>query len=450
MIAHPPPSEQTLFHSRNIALISFGAFIWAIYLAVQGQFLNDYLLELRTLSPLLISLLVSLVALTGAVASVFTSSLSDRLQLVFGRRKIFIAIGGSTSALLLLLLPLNSSLLYIFALNALMSIFNTVAFICNNSLIPDVTSKRKLGVANAVATFGSSIGTIAGFTLMLLSPYSRVFYVSGAICLFGFLVLGLFFQEPSSQAPIAQKQELQQPQLAQPFRMQFLLDFSSLKEKRYLNFLVSHFFLHLGINCYLPFLLIFLTQPNDPGSTELVGLGLSTQSGEVLVVFAVMTIVSLIFTAPIGLVVDKLNPRKFLLFSRGLFAFATAIIAITPFLALQRPLLVATLFIIPFSLTNTADIISRGAYMHRLIPEKDRGRLLSVLFLAKTIAQIPGVVLGGLIAHFYQRGYQYAFILGGCFLLLSLPFLLFNIEKLPLPQSSLKKQSRNAGKKLPQ
>ncbi|RLI72101.1 hypothetical protein DRO91_04565 [Candidatus Heimdallarchaeota archaeon] len=408
-----PVERGHFFHARNVALISFGAFIWSIYLAVQGQFLNDYLLDLQQFSPLIISLLVSLVSLTGAIVSVFTSSLSDRLHLAFGRRKLFITIGGSTSALLLLLLPLNYSLLFIFTLNVLMSVFNTAAFVCNNSLIPDITSKKRLGRVNAIASFGSSIGTIAGFALMLLSD-SSVFYVSGAICLFGFLVLGLFFQEPVPQEPFTK----------QPFQWRVLLDFSVLKEPHYLPYLLSYFFLHLGINCYLPFLLIFLTQQNNPSSGESIGLGLSTQNGEVLIVFTVMTLISLVSTPLIGLAVDKVHAGKFLVLSRVSFAVTTAVITLTPLLGRTRPLLIGTLFIIPFGLSNTADIISRSAFAHKLVPEKDRGRLLSILFLAKTFAQIPGVIIGGLVAHFFQRGYQYSFLISGFFLLLSVPFLL--------------------------
>ncbi|MHA1212808.1 MAG: hypothetical protein ACTSSH_10135, partial [Candidatus Heimdallarchaeota archaeon] len=97
-----PTGEKTntsLFNKRNLALISLGAFIWSIYFAIQGQYFNDYLLDLSSISPLIISLLVSLVALTGAVVSVFTGSLSDNLKNDFGRRKIFILTGGVTSAL---------------------------------------------------------------------------------------------------------------------------------------------------------------------------------------------------------------------------------------------------------------------------------------------------------------------------------------------------------------
>ncbi|MHA1171314.1 MAG: hypothetical protein ACTSQ3_04455, partial [Candidatus Heimdallarchaeota archaeon] len=76
--------------NRNIALISFGAFIWSIFFAIQGQFLNDYIADLTKYTPLIISLMVSLVAITGAIASIIAGSISDNLRLDFGRRKIFI------------------------------------------------------------------------------------------------------------------------------------------------------------------------------------------------------------------------------------------------------------------------------------------------------------------------------------------------------------------------
>ena len=45
---------------RNIALISLGAFIWSIFFAIQGQFLNDYIADLSNFTPLIISLMVIL------------------------------------------------------------------------------------------------------------------------------------------------------------------------------------------------------------------------------------------------------------------------------------------------------------------------------------------------------------------------------------------------------
>ncbi|MHA1221308.1 MAG: hypothetical protein ACTSQB_06205, partial [Candidatus Heimdallarchaeota archaeon] len=65
-----------------------------------------------------------------------------------------------------------------------------------------------------------------------------------------------------------------------------------------------------------------------------------------------------------------------------------------------------------------------GTFMHILIPKEKRGQLLGLLFFAKILAQIPGVLIGGLFAHFFKNGYQYGFIIGAAFLLFSIPFLL--------------------------
>ncbi|NHK31966.1 MAG: MFS transporter [Asgard group archaeon] len=409
-------SEMTLFNKRNLSLISLGAFIWSIYFAIQGQYLNDYIADISQFTPLFISLLVSLVALTGAATSILAGSFSDNSRVNFGRRKVFILTGGITSALFFFLLPISQSIILIIGLNVFMGIFNTAAFVCNNSLIPDITSENKLGKANSIASLGTSIGTIVGFVIMLLSS-SSVFYIAGAICTVGFLLVGLFFQEPKPN--IEPKNWL--IDIKETFNLKQMRN-----EKEFFRFLLSHFLLHTGINIYMPFLLIYLTQSNDPISGNLIGLGLSLQNGEVLIVFAVMTIASLLLTIPIGLFLDRSNKRHFLIIARFIFAIATAIIALAPVLRSIHPLASGIIFIIPFSLANTADIISRGAVMHVIAPKEKRGQLLGTLFLAKIIAQIPGVIIGGILAHYIQHGYQYGYLIGALFLLLSIPFLFPN------------------------
>jgi MFS family permease len=410
---------MSYLHTRNISLISFSAFIWSIYLSIQGQFLNDYVATISGYTPLKISLMVSLVALTGALSSIFFGAISDNYHGNLGRRRLFILIGGIVSSLLFFLFPLSQAIIYIMALNVVMSIFNSAAFVCNNSFIPDISSERKLGRINAFASIGSSLGTIAGFAIMIIKSSSVVFFVTGTITAIGFLLTGLFIQEP----PTKQRNQKWSQAIKETFQLAQLR-----KEKHFFSFFVSHLLLHIGINTYMPFLMIFLTQKNDSTSGELIGLGLSVTTGEVLIVFSIMTIISLIMTIPFGLLIDKTNTRHFLLIARVLFAIATALLSLTPLINSFSPVVIALLFIIPFSIANTADIISRGKFMHQLAPEKKRGQFLGLIFFAKIIAQIPGVIIGGLLANYYQRGYQLSFIFGGIFLLMSIPFIYFAKE----------------------
>ncbi len=413
---------------RNIVLISFGAFIFSIYLSIQGQFLNDHIANLANFTPLVISLMVSLISLTGAVVSIFTGAISDNLRWSFGKRRIFILAGGITSALFLFLLPLNDTILFIISINVVLSILNTAAFVSNNSLIPDLTEKNKLGKINSFASIGTAFGTVAGFAIMMIANSKSIFYLTGAICSLGFLVLGLFFQEPLDTTP--SKPWFQE--VKKTFKLRNLLE-----EKKFFKFIISHFFLHTGINSYMPFLLIFLTQSNNPTSGESIGLGLTIESGEILIVFAVMTIISLVATIPFGYLIDRSKINRFLIISRIAFALSTILLALTPIVLVSQPLVSAIIFIIPFSVANTADTISRSAVIHQLCPESKRGQFLGIQFLVKILAQIPGAIIGGLLAQFLQYGYLYTFIIGGVFLLISIPFLikrqnedLLNIEKI--------------------
>ena len=410
---------------RNIILISCAAFIWSIYLSIQGQFLNDYIADMSNYTPLKISLMISLVALTGAFASIIFGAISDNLRIRFGRRKVFIIIGGVLSAAFFFILPLQSAIASIIAINVIMSLFNNAAFVCNNSFIPDSTPKKKLGKVNAYAALGTSFGTVVGFALMMIQSSNTLFFVTGVICTVGFLVVGLFIQEREEKSP---------PKnwfgdIKETFRP------SNLKnEKGFFYFLISHFLLHTGINVYVPFLLIFLTQQNNPVSGELIGLGLSIAKGEVLIVFAVMTFVSLIATIPIGIFTDRIDTGIFLLISRVIFAAATALIALTPLIRKINPLVVGILFIIPYSIANTADIVSRGALMHKLAPKEKRGQFLGLTVFVKILAQIPGVIIGGLLAQFLQSGYQLAFVIGGVIVISSIPFISNAKIKTPILQ----------------
>ncbi|NHJ04227.1 MAG: MFS transporter [Candidatus Heimdallarchaeota archaeon] len=416
------------YNSRNILLISFAAFIWSIYLSIQGQYLNDYIASSGSYTPLKISLMISLVALTGAIASIVFGAISDNLRIKFGRRKLFIIIGGVTSALMFFFLPLNDAIIYIIFLNVLMSLFNSAAFVCNNSFIPDIAGEEKLGKTNAYATLGTSLGTVVGFALMIIRSSSTLFFISGAICALGFLIVGIFIQEPK----IKTEPKKWFIEIKETFQLRNMKN-----EKGFFSFLISHFLLHTGINVYLPFLLIFLTQKNDLQSGELIGLGLSLESGQVLVIFAVMTGISLLATIPIGFFIDKFPLSIFLLISRAFFAIATAFLAITPLIKSIQPLVVGILFIIPYSIANTSDIVSRGALMHNLAPIEKRGQFLGLIMFGKILAQIPGVLIGGLLAQFLQRGYQYSFIVGAAIILFSLPFISLSHISSSIKQSKI-------------
>jgi UMF1 family MFS transporter len=413
---------------RNVILISVGAFTWSLFFAIQGQFLNDYIAGFGNYSPLKISLMISIVALTGAIISILAGSLSDNLRTSFGRRRVFIILGGTLSGLLVILFPVSQTITSIIILNVVVCILNTAAFVCNNSFIPDISDDKKLGKTNAFALIGSSFGTVAGFAIMLIPFPSIIFIVTGILCALGFVLTGLFIQEPEITTPSKKWLE----EIKKTFQLRNLK-----KEKHFFSFLVSHFLLHMGISVYLPFLLIFLTQINNPQSGELIGLGLSLQGGQVLIVFTVMTIVALLSTLPFGYFIDKTDTGIFLIISRVLFAITTAILAITPLLKIN-PLLSAILFIMPFSISNSADIISRGALMQKLAPGEKRGQFLGLTVFVKIIAQIPGVIIGGLIAQFSQRGYQYAFLIGGFILLLSVPFLV--MAGLPIHKKQVEKK----------
>lgn len=400
---------KNLTTPRNISLIAFGAFIWSIFSLIQGQYLNEYVALLPHYKPLIISLMVSLGAITGAVASVIAGILSDNFQNKFGRRKPFILVGGVISAVIFLFIPIIHAIAIIVALNVVMSLFNSAAFVCNNSLIPDIAPEQKLGKLNAFASVGSSIGTVAGFAIMLLNT-SMIFYIAGAICSLGFLIVGLFIQEPKPKTVAREKRSF--TSFLASFRLTIIT-----KEKAFLRFFFSHFLLHIGINTYLPFLLIFLKGQSVGQSSVPIGLGLASQ--EIFLIFTIMTVVSLISTLPVGFFIDKTDNYLFLFVSRGLLAITTGCFVLAPVISSISPLFMAIILIIPYGLFNTADMIARGVLMHHLAPEAKRGQFLAfVLFLA----QLPGVIIGGVIAQFLNQGYRYLFLAGAIIILLSLPF----------------------------
>ncbi|MEA2070231.1 MAG: MFS transporter [Asgard group archaeon] len=417
-------SEKLL--SRNRMMIILGAFLWAIYFIVQGQFLHDYLASFTYFQPIYISVLVIVVSISGAIVSILAGAISDHITLPFGKRKPFILVGGFVSASLLFALPFCKHIASIIFLNVIMSIFNTAAFVCNNSFIPDSSTYKNLGKHTSLVAIGSAFGTIAGYALMIIQSSVLVFFIAGGICVLGYLILGIVIREPS---PLKTRGNWLDD-------LKVTLQLKTIqREHNFLYFLISHFFLHTGINIYLPFLVIFLTQDNHSHSSELIGLGLSMKNGEILIVFIIMTILSLVLSLPFGYLSDQFKTTKIMVFIRLSFAIGTALICLTPLIGKNNPLVIGILFIIPYSITNTGDTIFRGSLMYQLIPYEKRAQFLGWVNLAKICAQIPGVLIGGLLAQFLQRGYQYGFLTAGFLLFSSLPFLIL------IHSSSLKKNS---------
>ncbi|MFX1536900.1 MAG: MFS transporter, partial [Promethearchaeota archaeon] len=159
---------MALINPRNTSMVTFGAATWTIFLAVQGQYLNDYIADLPEYTPLLITLMVSLVAVASAIAGLLAGAISDTLISRFGRRRPFILIGGVISSLFFLFIPLTTLIPLIIAMNVIMALFNSAGYVTNHSFIPDIAPSDQRGRMNGFKSIGNTIGFVGGYGIIAL------------------------------------------------------------------------------------------------------------------------------------------------------------------------------------------------------------------------------------------------------------------------------------------
>jgi MFS family permease len=247
-----------------------------------------------------LGILISMGSFTGIFVQYFAGILSDRSKFKMGKRKPFMLIGGLASAIFMCLMPFSKTYTLIF-LCAFLFYFSLNFFQGPYySLIPEVVDSSKLGLANGfskiISVLGSAVVFIAG-PILWKSSHKAPFFLVGALGLLTVIITIVLIKEDPDKFEL------------KPSKMSF--DFMKFDSVTKLYF--SVFFIFFGYGCITPFFTKYCV--------EFLKFNETTASTGLLMI----TLSGAIFAYPIGLIADKIEKRKVLLFGALLFSLCLLI-----------------------------------------------------------------------------------------------------------------------------
>lgn len=407
-----------------IGIISIGAGIFGFF---EGSFFNTYLEHVLGLDYIYISIMVSISALFGLIFLLTFGVLSDNTRSKrFGRRMPYIFIGGLIAGIAMIIYGFSPNYFWCFLLDAIIiGVFSNAVYAGQRALVPDLITVEKRGRANGFITIIASIGTIAPIFIVLyvneafgttkggstfISQEGHIFALSiGGVALIVIAFIALFFLKdvPISELPPAKGFF---EDLKESFQWEELK-----KNKEFFKIVIAMTIFNMGFRVIYPFLFSYI-----------FSLGLST----FLLVLALGILIPVIMgiTFGLGILSDKYGRKKFV---PPVLIVSCIGFFMVPFFRPTDAFSIAMLMIaiILIFLTTVSLQVPLGTWQQDLLPEGKKGQFLGILNIINTTSQIPGAIVGGLIADTY--GIQWIFAFAPIFLLLSLPFFLLIKETLP-------------------
>lgn len=334
--------QMMLLNLINVGIVVF----WS----VDGAFMTNYLTKTEfCFSPFgLTDFQASVILNTGQVMivlGVLFGYISDRTRTSMGKRKPYMLSGAIVASILYCLIPVTNSLALVIALQVVVYFFVVWMAIPYYSMIPDVTPADKLSTCNAFWSLFAGIGTVVGYaviggmlcdqcSLPKLYRYLPFFATGGAILFFSILTVGTVREDTDySNTPEPEKVGFGK------WLAGLLAELKGYKD--FCWFMVFNFFVWVGLQGFVKFFTRFMdSDMGVPLDTAALALGL-------------LPIVLMVFAVPVGILGDKLNRKKFLLF--GVLLTAAAMLA-------------GYLFIPPN--VNKGDAVARAAAAQQTAGEK--------------------------------------------------------------------------------
>lgn len=398
-----------------------------VFFFFEQNFLNTYLEHVLFLSPIYISIMVSLSAAIGVIFNFTWGIISDNTRSKYGRRRPFLLFGVIAGFGMILY-----GLAFIFFGRTLIAYIWCVAFdvliigITSNAfltgeraLIPDLVENKYRGRANGIVQAISYVGLIIALAffllgdllfgvtdprpgetgtiipqdghLILLSIGGALFAISG--------IIGFIFIKEKAPSELPPKKKFF-AELKATFNLTDVKD-----KSEFYKITLAAIIFQSGISCVMPFLFIYIFDQ-----------GLDTV--DLLIAIAVGFVILFPAVIGIGKVADKFGRKKF-------FPLLVAIVSIGYILMIftgtgptfNYILFVALLPFILIGLLGLDTIINTWA--QDTLPENKQGQFYGIFNLVYTISQILGAFIGGIIAEFFDL--QWIFAVGAVFFLLSIP-----------------------------
>ena len=395
----------------GLLLINFGI---SAYWQIENFWINLYWNREVDQHAFYISLMVATSAIVGVLTQIIIGALSDSSKNKYGRRKIFIFIGGITGCICMCIFPLTKHILLSYGLIAavvfgviidiFITFFGDMTTPTRLALFTELTEIEERGGKNALIGLLSGAG---GGLIMLMYimnfPNNDAYFYVGAVCLLLGAIGCVFLVDDSPE-----------PNNSRTFQMclkEILRRESYREHPDFYRLLLAFFVFYLGLNVFSNYIFVY---------AENVLRFDQTQIGLLAVSFVVF---NLLITLPATTLSDKIGRKPLVIIA---IACSSILLIVLTFLdAGQTFLLYIITFGLIMALTATFDLTATS-WTQDLCPKDMKGSMLAYLVVVKVIPMAPGALLGGWIADHYAVSVgQYSpliFLVGGLISLCAFPF----------------------------
>jgi len=374
-----------------IGMLAGGALIFGYF---ESNFMNTYIDHVLGLSPLHISLMVSLSALMGLTFLLVWGVISDNTRSKYGRRRPFLLFG---------IVMGTGMILYSFSPNYLWCVIIDVVILglCSNAyyagqraLVPDLVKLEHRGRVNGVVNVIASLGLIIGISMTLIAnefftiprgdgnivnQEGHIFLLSfGGIFLIICGFLGFLFIQERNISDLPPKKKFIE-ELRNTFNLEDLKE-----QKEFFKLILALTVFKTGLGVIMPFLFNFI-----------FSLGLETIELVFVLGIAAPALFAVILV--LGKLTDTYGRKKFL---TPLIFISSIGFFMLPFIAEAStrniPLLILTISLVLVG--ALALLVPLDTWSQDLLPPDRRGQFLGILNIINTVSQMVGAIIGGLVA----------------------------------------------------
>ncbi len=407
-----------------IGIITLGAIMFGFF---EASFFNTYIEHILRLDYIYIAIMVSVSAVFGLIFLLVFGVISDNTRSEkFGRRRPYLLFGSLVSGICMIIYPFSPEFIWCFILDAIIiGVFSNMYYAAQRTLVPDLIEIEHRGRANGLITIFSIIGIVIPIFLMLFvnqfysvkrggstyitqEGYIFALFLGGlALIIAG--VVGFFFLRHIPPSELEPKKKFFDD-LKETFQYDELR-----KHRNFFRLIIAMTVFNLGYRIIFPFLFNYI-----------FSLGLNTTT--LILALGILIPVIVFITLAMGKLADTIG-RKVLV--APVLIISSIGYFMIPFL---RPTSILNMILLIIAITlvflSIASIqVPLAAWQQDLLPEGKRGQFLGILNVIFTISQIPGAIIGGVIAD--SMGLAWIFAFAPIFLLASIPLFLRVKETLP-------------------
>jgi Na+/melibiose symporter-like transporter len=399
----------------------------------EQNYLNTYLEQVLNLAPLFISLMVSLSAVVGLIMNLTWGIFSDNTRGKYGRRRPYLLMGIISGVSMILFAfsidlaggdIMTAYVICIILDVIIIGITSNGYYVAERALVPDIVEPEKRGRANGIVQNLGNAGLLIAVAAFLVADLifgvdtgdgteigqvGHIFTLTvGGISIIITAIVGFFLikEKPVEELP---------PKKSFFSEIKDIFNTNSFKEnKEFFKIVLALTIFRTGISTIMPFLFIWI-----------FALGISTP--ELLLMVLISFTLLFIIAIVLGKLADKHGRRKFIPLSIVIISIAIVLI---PFVNINSNTnFVLVLIIFPFALIGLLGLETpMNAWSQDLLPEHERGKFLGLLNIIRTISQIIGSFVGGIIATYMLiTGFipeSFVFVFAAIFFIVSIPFFL--------------------------